>query len=74
MNQARELYNNQSEQWVRNEPILLSDYSARPFVINLCEPIKGLKILDAGCGEGYVGRQLLHRGASAVHGIDISEK
>ena len=74
MNNTRELYNNQAQQWARKEPVLLSDYSARPFVINLCEPIKGLKILDAGCGEGYVGRQLLQRGASSVHGIDISEK
>jgi len=74
MSQARKLYNNQAEQWVRKEPVLLSDYSARPFVIDLCEPVKGLRILDAGCGEGYVGRQLLQKGAAMVHGIDISEK
>jgi 2-polyprenyl-3-methyl-5-hydroxy-6-metoxy-1,4-benzoquinol methylase len=71
---VKELYNDQAEEWARKEPILLSDYSARPFVLDLCEPISGSRILDAGCGEGYVGRQLLKRGAKEVHGIDISEK
>ncbi len=71
---VKELYNGQAQDWSRNEPILLSDYSARPFVMDLCEPLKGLNILDAGCGEGYVGRKLIERGAEHVHGIDISEK
>lgn len=71
---VKELYNGQAEDWSRKEPILLSDYSARPFVMDLCEPLTGLKVLDAGCGEGYVGRKLLERGALHVHGIDISEK
>ncbi len=71
---VKELYDSQAKDWSRKEPILLSDYSARPFVMEMCEPLKGLRVLDAGCGEGYVGRQLLQRGASSVHGIDISEK
>ena len=71
---SKKLYNNQAANWSRNEPLLLSDYSARPFVINLCEPIKNCNILDLGCGEGYVGRKLLESSASSVHGIDISEK
>ena len=73
-NSAEFLYDNQSTLWVRNEPILLSDYSARPFVLEMCEPLSGARVLDIGCGEGYVGRQLLNRGAACVHGIDISEK
>ncbi len=40
----------------------VSDYSARPFVIDLCEPIVNKNILDLGCGEGYVGRELINRG------------
>jgi len=69
-----DLYNSQAKDWSRNEPVLLSDYSARPFVINLCEPLGGKRVLDAGCGEGYVGRKLAEAGAELVHGIDISEK
>jgi len=70
---TKELYNGQANDWARTEPILLSDYSARPAVIDLCEPLAGKKILDIGCGEGYVGRTLLKRGAAHVHGIDISQ-
>jgi 2-polyprenyl-3-methyl-5-hydroxy-6-metoxy-1,4-benzoquinol methylase len=69
-----ELYNSQAKAWARNNPVLLSDFSARPFVLNLCEPIAGKKVLDAGCGEGYVGRKLAEAGALHVRGIDISEK
>lgn len=69
---ARSLYNRQADQWKRTGPILLSDYSARPFVMNLCEPLQDAVILDIGCGEGYVGRELIKRGAARVHGIDIS--
>ena len=71
---TQQLYNNQADSWSRKEAVLLSDYSARPFVLNLCEPLKNLKILDIGCGEGYVGREMLKRGAKHVDGIDISEK
>ena len=71
---VRILYNNQADDWCRKEPVLLSDYSARPFVLDHCEPLAGLNILDIGCGEGYVGREMLKRGADNILGLDISEK
>lgn len=30
----------------------------------------GMTVLDVGCAEGLIGRELLERGASQVHGID----
>lgn len=30
----------------------------------------GLDVLDAGCGEGYLTRELVRRGAGRVHGVD----
>jgi SAM-dependent methyltransferase len=69
---TRSLYDGQAGDWKRNAPLLLSDYSARPFVLQLCEPLQGKKILDAGCGEGYVARKMLDAGAGFVHGVDIS--
>lgn len=71
---TRNLYNAQAESWQRTKPILLSDYSARPFVLDLCEPIKDTRVFDLGCGEGYVARQLKNRGAASVLAMDISEK
>jgi cyclopropane fatty-acyl-phospholipid synthase-like methyltransferase len=70
---TKRLYDEQASHWQRTGPVLLSDYSARPFVMDLCEPHKGYSILDIGCGEGYVGRELLKRGATHIHGIDISD-
>jgi 2-polyprenyl-3-methyl-5-hydroxy-6-metoxy-1,4-benzoquinol methylase len=32
----------------------------------------GLDVLDAGCGEGYMARELASRGARHVTGIDAS--
>lgn len=33
----------------------------------------GLVVLDAGCGEGYMAREIRHRGATQVVGVDKSE-
>ena len=35
--------------------------------------LSGLTVLDAGCGEGYLSRILMHRGAYVI-GIDISPR
>ncbi|MDC9580142.1 class I SAM-dependent methyltransferase [Xenorhabdus sp. PR6a] len=36
--------------------------------------VQGKSVLDLACGYGYFGRELYHRGASKVVGVDISEK
>tara|TARA_B100000809_G_scaffold266506_1_gene329565 strand:- start:1851 stop:2606 length:756 start_codon:yes stop_codon:yes gene_type:complete len=69
-----ELYNRSASDWQRTEPILLSDFTARPFVLSWCKPIEGQHVLDLGCGEGYIARQLKKRGAARVEGIDISRE
>jgi len=70
--EAKEIYDGHADLWVRKEPILLSDYSARPRVLELCGNVKGLTVLDLGCGEGYVGRQVAKSGARSVTGYDVS--
>ena len=67
-----QLYETNSQQWVRKEPSCLSDFTARPAVFDLCEPVKDAIILDLGCGEGYCARELMGRGARKVIGVDIS--
>lgn len=68
------LYNEASNDWQRSEPLLLSDFTARPFLLNWCEPTRDLNVLDLGCGEGYFARGLKKQGAGKVTGIDISEE
>jgi cyclopropane fatty-acyl-phospholipid synthase-like methyltransferase len=71
---TREIYNAQADKWKRDQPTLLSDFSARPFLLNLCGSLQGKVCLDLGCGEGYVARELMKRGAKSTLGIDISEQ
>jgi len=73
-------YNNQAENWVRNEKKTLSDFCARPYLINrILDGVEELsldrdvRILDAGCGEGYVSRQLAKIEGFKLIGIDSSE-
>ncbi|MBC1240416.1 class I SAM-dependent methyltransferase [Nostoc sp. 2RC] len=72
-NSTKNLYNRTASEWIRGEPISLSDFTARPFVLGLCEPVNALRVLDIGCGEGYCSRELRRRGAAQVHGIDLSQ-
>jgi SAM-dependent methyltransferase len=69
---TRDLYDASAGAWTRNAPSSLSDFTARPFVLKLCEPYGGARVLDLGCGEGYCARQLKKGGAGEVLGIDLS--
>jgi 2-polyprenyl-3-methyl-5-hydroxy-6-metoxy-1,4-benzoquinol methylase len=72
-NSTKNLYNRTASQWIRGQPISLSDFTARPFILELCEPVAQLQVLDLGCGEGYCSRELRRRGAAQVQGIDLSQ-
>jgi SAM-dependent methyltransferase len=69
---ARELYDHSSRAWARTEPSSVSDFTARPAVIEMCRPFAGKTVLDLGCGEGYCARILRRNGAERVLGIDVS--
>jgi ubiquinone/menaquinone biosynthesis C-methylase UbiE len=43
-------------------------------MIEACGDVRGLKILDSGCGEGRFCRLLVHRGAGQVLGVDLCEQ
>ncbi|MDJ0734835.1 MAG: methyltransferase domain-containing protein [Nostocaceae cyanobacterium] len=70
---TKNLYNNTAPEWIRGKPSSLSDFTARPFILEMCEPVAQQHILDLGCGEGYCSRELHRRGAAQVYGIDLSE-
>lgn len=40
-------------------------------LIRLCDPVKGLRAIDLGCGEGRFSRMLSSRGAKYVLGVDL---
>jgi cyclopropane fatty-acyl-phospholipid synthase-like methyltransferase len=48
-------------------------YERFQFTIANCEPIKGRKFLDVGCGNALYSLELARKDAAKVVGIDISE-
>jgi len=70
---ADALYDQQASKWSREKPTCLSDFTGRPRVFEMCEShVLAGKVLDVGCGEGYVARKLLQMGAQKIVGSDIS--
>ena len=52
---TQDLYNRHTHLWIRKEPTILSDYTARPRVLESVGTVDGLDILDLGCGCGALG-------------------
>jgi cyclopropane fatty-acyl-phospholipid synthase-like methyltransferase len=66
------MFDQNAEQWARHEATILSDFTARPLVLEELAPLTGSHVLDLGCGDGYVARLAAQAGAQSVFGIDIS--
>ena len=68
-------YDSQVEKWVRTSPKSFSDFVSRPLliqeVIMACGEDKEAVVVDAGCGEGYVARQIAPY-ARKILGFDAS--
>ena len=68
------MFDQNAGQWARQEPMILSDFTARPLVLQELSPLTDQHVLDLGCGEGYVSRLIAQAGAQSVFGIDISSE
>jgi ubiquinone/menaquinone biosynthesis C-methylase UbiE len=67
-------YDRQAKRWKRNSPKHITDFLIRSRVVGLMKKISKNKIvLDLGCGEGYVSRQLRNIPMKII-GVDSSEK
>lgn len=47
-------------------------YAETYSLLRLVQPLSGVHVLDAACGDGYFSRLVLAAGAKRVHGIDHS--
>ena len=70
---TEQLYDDASDDWQRSEPILLSDFTARPFLLEWSEPVRDIDVLDLGCGEGALTLELA-RFARSVVAVDPRPK
>ncbi len=59
------MFDQNADQWARQEPMILSDFTARPLVLQELAPVTGKHVLDLGCGEGYVARLVAQAEAAA---------
>jgi SAM-dependent methyltransferase len=67
-------YNNQANNWKRDEAICPSDFFARPVAFDLFKEIgEGKIVVDIGCGEGYFSRKMA-KIARKVIAFDNSKK
>src|SRR5215468_1686153 len=74
--ETRDLWNRVADDWrrqVRDEGDANRILNSDPVLWAFAGDVKGLTVLDAGCGTGYLSKKLHDRGAH-VTGIDFSER
>lgn len=62
-------YDRMGDSYIRdNESSLINEYYERPAIRSLIGDVRGLRVLDVGCGPGVMGEWLLEQGAEVVAG------
>ena len=76
INETRELWDRIAHEWdiqVGDEGDSNRILNSDPTLWKLAGKVEGLRVLDAGCGTGYLLRKLRDRGAHVI-GIDFSQQ
>lgn len=76
LDETRDFWNAVAEDWrsqVGNDGDANRRLNSDPVLWKFAGDVRGLKVLDAGCGTGYLSRKLMERGAR-VTGIDVAER
>jgi 2-polyprenyl-3-methyl-5-hydroxy-6-metoxy-1,4-benzoquinol methylase len=60
----------QHRAWSLNPNIVMEG----PALFDELGPVSGLRVLDLGCGDGEIGRELCNVGAARYRGIDGSTR
>ncbi|MEU8760835.1 class I SAM-dependent methyltransferase [Streptomyces sp. NPDC048659] len=67
-----QLYDEIGEAFEGFKTLPLARYGEVPGFLALVGDVAGRSVLDLACGTGFYSRELRRRGASRVHGVDIS--
>lgn len=69
---TEEIYDKAAADWARTDRLMLSDFTARPYAVEALAPLAEMRVLDLGCGEGYVARMIRDQGANEVVGVELA--
>jgi 2-polyprenyl-3-methyl-5-hydroxy-6-metoxy-1,4-benzoquinol methylase len=76
IDETRDFWNRVAEDWriqIGDDGDANRRLNSDPVLWAFAGEVRGLKVLDAGCGTGYLSNKLIERGA-LVTGIDFSER
>jgi ubiquinone/menaquinone biosynthesis C-methylase UbiE len=59
---------------LRDSKMTYNDFLEQPAMKDTLPDLKGKRVMDLGCGTGGMSKYCIEMGASAVVGVDISEK
>lgn len=67
-------YNTIAEEYKESKNLAYRHFLEEHSLFSLAGELRGKKVLDLACGEGFYSRKLMERGADSVFAVDLSEE